>query len=84
MKVISKFLTADVRIVEVRWDDGKVVIEGSVKEFMPMTVELSPDDIKYAVQLLARPALSQLADRLPEPLGSVVSKWIPEEPASPP
>lgn len=54
MKVISKFLTAEVRIVRVHVQSRRLVVEGVVKELMPMRVEVSPADAWTMLRALVR------------------------------
>lgn len=67
MKIISKFLTADVRLTQVELRGRTVVMQGLVKEFMPMTVEVEVADLKTLAQLVAVPLKAELRRRL-EPL----------------
>ncbi|MCZ7680781.1 MAG: hypothetical protein M5U28_19215 [Sandaracinaceae bacterium] len=60
MKVVSKFLTAEVRIVRVAIEGRQLVVEGMVKEIMPMRVEMGLDDAK----LMARALVAGLRERL--------------------
>ncbi len=68
MKVISKFLTADVRITAVAYKDGQLEVQGLVKEFMPMTVQVGFDDLREMLQLVASPWRRRLAAQLPAAL----------------
>lgn len=79
MKVVSKLMTADVRMVRVRLDGRRLVLEGVVKEIMPMTVELEPRDVIAFASAVTRPLRASIASRLPEPLRSRVAP-IEEEP----
>ena len=73
MKVISKFLTAEVRITKVTLAGRKIVVEGMVKELLPMTVELSADDVRTMVLAVAAPLRERLAQRLPARLAALVA-----------
>jgi len=73
MRVVSKFLTADVRIVRVTLAGRKMVVEGLVKEFMPMTVEMSPADARQMVIAFAQPLRRWLAHRLPGRFGAALA-----------
>ena len=71
MKVISKFLTAEVRITKVTLAGRKIVVEGMVKELLPMTVELAADDIRTMVLAATAPLRERLARRLPGRLAAL-------------
>ena len=73
MKVISKFLTAEVRIVRVRLAGRTMVVEGLVKELMPMTVELTPRDLREMLRVASGPVRERIARRLPARLASLVA-----------
>ncbi len=60
MKIISKFLTAEMRVTSVRLERRTVVMEGIVKEFMPMTVEIDASDIRELIRVLAQPLRARL------------------------
>ncbi len=75
MRVVSKFMTADVRIVRVTYEDGQIVVEGMVKEFMPMTVKMGPSDVAEMAMAVSRPLRERLASRLPARLKSAL---VPE------
>jgi hypothetical protein len=72
MRVVSKFLTADVQITRVGLAGGKLVMEGMVKGFMPMTVELGPGDVTGMARVLSRPLRELVAARLPERLRTLL------------
>ncbi len=72
MRVVSKMLTADVRIVSVRLEGRKVVVEGMVKEIMPMTVEMQPADLAPFFRAVAAPLREKLEGRLPGPLARLL------------
>lgn len=70
MRVVSKFLTADVRITRVAFEGRKVVIEGLVKQMLPMTVQLEPADALEMLRAVAAPLRRRLAAVLPAPLAA--------------
>lgn len=72
MRVVSKFLTADVRIVRVSLAGRTMVVEGVVKEIMPMTVELSPGDLREMLRAASEPVRARIAKRLPARLAALV------------
>lgn len=74
MRVISKFLTADVRLNKMSLATGKLVIEGSIKEMMPMTVELGFDDVRESVRLGRGMLAELLVPRLPRKLQTLVRR----------
>ena len=78
MRVVSKFLTADVRITRVAIEGRKVVIEGMVKQMLPMTVELAPADALEMLHAAATPLRRRLADLLPAALAARLAP--PDEP----
>ncbi len=82
MKVISKFLTADVEIVAVRIEAGKLVVEGMIKGFMPMRVETDLSDIAQMIRVASQPLRERVAERLPSRLGDLVAT-PPEATANP-
>jgi len=65
MRVVSKFLTAEVRVTKLSLEGRKLRVEGLVKDFMPMTVELSPADAAQLLALAAEPLRRCVHDRLP-------------------
>lgn len=65
MRVVSKFLTADVRLIKMSLAGRKLVVEGTVKEMMPMTVELSLEDVRASVRLGAKLLADLVLPRLP-------------------
>lgn len=73
MKVVSKFLTADVRIVRVRLAGRTMILEGLVKELMPMTVELAPSDLREMLRVASAPVRARIAKRLPARLAAVLT-----------
>jgi len=77
VKVISKFLTADVRLVRVRLAGRTMIVEGLVKELMPMTVELSPSDIREVLRVASTPWRERLARHLPARLAALVGPKPP-------
>jgi len=77
MKVVSKFLTADVEIVAARLEGGKVVIEGMIKGFMPMRVETDLADFVKMILVASQPIRERLAAHLPERLGALVRPVAP-------
>ena len=72
MRVVSKFLTADVQITRVGLAGGKLVVEGMVKGFMPMTVELGPGDVTGMARVLSRPLRELVAARMPDRLRTLL------------
>ncbi|MBI4613822.1 MAG: hypothetical protein HY720_09450 [Planctomycetes bacterium] len=52
MKITSKFLTAEARIMSAKIEKRKLVIEGLVKEFMPMTIEIGGKDLAELLRAL--------------------------------
>jgi hypothetical protein len=79
MRVVSKFLTADVRVVSVRLEGRKVVVEGVVKEMMPMTVEMDVGDAGQMALALVGP----LRDRIRRLLPARLRALVPEPPVVP-
>lgn len=77
MKVVSKFLTADVEIVAARLEGKKVVIEGMIKGFMPMRVETDLTDFVTMIRVATQPIRERLAAHLPGRLGAFVSPPAP-------
>ena len=76
MRVVSKFLTADVRIVRATLQGRRLVVEGVVKEMMPMTVEMDAADGPKMIGALVQPLREKLAERLPPRLG----RWVAPRP----
>lgn len=72
MRVVSKMLTADVRVVRVALEDGKMVMEGMVKEIMPMRVEMTRADVAEMLRVASLPLRERLAARLPERIRRVL------------
>ena len=68
MRVESKFLTADVRIVSVQLHGRRLVVEGLVKGFLPMRVEVGPEDLR----VLLEPLRQRLHRLLPEAVKSAI------------
>ncbi len=60
MKIVSKFLTADMRVTSVRLQGRSIVVEGLVKEFMPMTVEIDAADVREFARVLVEPLRARL------------------------
>ncbi len=65
MNVVSKFLTAEVTITAIRFEQRRVVIEGVVKQLLPMTVSVGLDDARIAANVLLAPARARLARWFP-------------------
>lgn len=78
MKIISKFLTADVEIVGARLEGRKIIIEGMVKGFMPMTVETDFGDVVQMIRVASQPIRERLAARLPGRFGAFMASPAPE------
>jgi hypothetical protein len=75
VRVVSKSLTADVRLTRVAWTGSKLLVEGMVKEIMPMTVELAPADLARMARLLAAPLATRVAERLPAALRGALGRY---------
>ena len=60
MKIVSKFLTADMRVTSVRLQGRSIVVEGLVKELMPMTVEIDAADVREFARVLVEPLRARL------------------------
>ncbi|MBT3221408.1 MAG: hypothetical protein HN348_20175, partial [Proteobacteria bacterium] len=54
MRIKSKYMTANMRITNVRREGKDLVVEGLVKEFMPMVVKVDFDDVKAMSKVMAR------------------------------
>ncbi len=78
MRVESKFLTADVRITAVSLKERHVVVEGLVKEFMPMTVYVGLDDLRLMAHVLLQPVRDRIERYIPKPLRSRLPVREPE------
>lgn len=72
MKIVSKFLTADVRLTRISLKGGKIEMTGLVKEFMPIEIEVSLSDVRATAKLVGdelkqvpRRALDKVRARLP-------------------
>ena len=52
MKIISKFLTADVRLTRISLKAGKIEMTDVVKEFMPIEIEVSFADVRATAKLV--------------------------------
>ena len=72
MKIISKFLTADVRLTRISIKEGKIEMTGVVKEFMPIEIEVSFADVRATAKLVGaelkqvrRRALERVKARMP-------------------
>ncbi|OGQ11128.1 MAG: hypothetical protein A2138_20895 [Deltaproteobacteria bacterium RBG_16_71_12] len=72
MKIISKFLTADVRLTRISLKAGKIEMTGVVKEFMPIEIEVSFADVRATAKLVGeelkqvpRRALARVKARVP-------------------
>lgn len=72
MKIISKFLTADVRLTRISLNKGKIEMSGMVKEFMPIEIEVSFADVRATAKLVGdelkqvpRRALERVKARVP-------------------
>lgn len=72
MKVISKFLTADVEIVGARLEGRTLIVEGMVKGFMPMTVETDLGDVVQMIRLALQPIRERIGAHLPGRAGAFV------------
>ena len=85
MKVISKFLTADMRITAVAFEGKKVVLKGLLKNFMPMTVEVDLHDVVQLLRVVSEPLRTRILALLPAPLRALVEsfEWLAERPAPP-
>ena len=73
MKIISKFLTAEVRLTSLELRGRTVVLQGLVKEFMPMTVEVDWADVSAFWRLAAGPLRAEAVRRL-GPLGRLLPR----------
>lgn len=56
MKVVSKFLTGDVRVTAVESTVETLKISGLIKETFPIEIELESSDFRDMIPLLAQPA----------------------------
>ncbi|MCC7109043.1 MAG: hypothetical protein IT382_07135 [Deltaproteobacteria bacterium] len=72
MKIVSKFLTADVRLTRISLKGGKIEMTGLVKEFMPIEIEVSLSDVRATAKLVGdelkqvpRRALDKVRARVP-------------------
>lgn len=72
MKIVSKFLTADVRLTRISLKDGKIEMTGLVKEFMPIEIEVTLADVHATARLVGaellqvpRRALERVKARVP-------------------
>lgn len=84
MNIVSKFLTAEARITSVTYRNGSIVVEALVKEFMPMTVEMTRADLKVATKMLAEPVFSRIEPRLPRFVSSALRRRLRPEPTQQP
>ncbi len=77
MKIVSKFLTADVRMTRLTLRGRTVVLEGLVKEFMPMTVEVDAADVRAFLAVAAVPLRDVVARRLTRLRDRLASRRAP-------
>jgi len=55
MKVVSKFLTGDVRITAIESKGETLKITGLIKDTFPMEIELAGSDFRDMLPLMVRP-----------------------------
>ncbi len=67
MRIESKFLTANVRITNVSVKDGRLAIEGLVKNALPVKVKVDLDDLKDVLGAIATDARGRLGNFLRNP-----------------
>lgn len=72
MRVESKFLTADARVVAIERVGRRIVVHGLVKEFMPRTVEFGPEDLAELLKVLSSPLVQRVDRILPERLQALI------------
>lgn len=72
MRVESKFLTADARVVAIERVGRRIVVHGLVKEFMPMKVEFGPEDLGELLRVLSNPIVRRVDRVLPERLQALI------------
>lgn len=72
MRVESKFLTADARVVAIERVGRRIVVHGLVKEFMPMKVEFGPEDLGELLRVLSNPIVRRVDRALPERLQALI------------
>lgn len=75
MRIESKFMTADVRLTTARLEGNKLVTEGLVKEFMPVKMEMDPQDVRLLLRLLLDPLMNRIRVALPKPLRGLLSQF---------
>ncbi len=73
MHIASKFLTAPIRVTGIRWKDGKLLVEGLIKDYLPMTVEMGLPDVRDAAMAAIRPLRDRVARHLPSRLRRFVA-----------
>jgi hypothetical protein len=77
MRVVSKLVSADVKIVAAQLSSRRLVVEGRVEELVTFQLELGREDLRPLARALSWAIRERLAEHVPGPLARALVRRGP-------